>query len=73
LISPDADVAGLIPSSPTSPQGRVMRAYETFNSPPVAVHHAFVVIRPTTRVDTSADAIRFIIVAMRRVCHSFCP
>jgi hypothetical protein len=59
--------------SPPPPPFRVMRAYQTFGHLPVAVQHAFVVIRPTTGVGTSADAICGIILASRRVRHCFCP
>jgi hypothetical protein len=50
-----------------------MRAYQTFGALPVAFHHAFVVIRPTPGVDTSADAICGIILAVWSVHHCFCP
>jgi hypothetical protein len=43
--------------SPPPPPGRVIRAYHTTGRLPVAVAHAFVLIRPTTGVVTSAHAI----------------
>jgi hypothetical protein len=52
--------------------GRVMYAYQTSHHPPVAVAHAFVIIRPTTGVDTSAHAICGLILTLRRVFHCFC-
>src|SRR6267142_2821566 len=52
--------------------GRAMRAYQTSVHLPVAVPHAFVLIRPTTGVGTSAHAICGLILTSRRVCHCFC-
>ena len=54
------------------PPGRAMRAYQTSGHLPVAVPHAFVLIRPTTGVGTSAHAICGLILTSRRVCHCFC-
>ena len=39
------------------PPGRAVRPYQTSGHLPVAGHHAFVIIRPTTGVGTSAHAI----------------
>jgi hypothetical protein len=54
------------------PPGRALHAYQTSGHLPVAVPHAFVLIRPTTGVDTSAHAICGLILTSRRVCHCFC-
>ena len=54
------------------PPGRAMRAYQTSGHLPVAVPHAFVLIRPTIGVSTSAPAICGLILTSRRVCHCFC-
>jgi hypothetical protein len=63
------DVGGSIPSPPPPP-GRVMRAYQTTGHLPVAVAHAFVLIRPTSGVVTSAHAICGLIPTPRG-CHGF--
>ena len=49
-----------------------MRAYQTSGHLPVAVVHAFVIIRPTTGVGTTAHAICGLILTSRRVWHCFC-
>ena len=54
------------------PPGRAMRAYQTSGHLPVAVPHAFVLIRPTIGVGTAAHAICGSILTSRRVCHCFC-
>ena len=54
------------------PPGRVMHADQTFGHLPVAVRHAFVLIRPATGVGTSAHAICGLILTSRRVWHCFC-
>jgi hypothetical protein len=64
------DVTGSIPIPP--PPGRVIRAYQTYGPPPVAVAHAFVIIRPTARVGASADTICGVILTSRRILHCFC-
>jgi hypothetical protein len=63
------DVGGSIPLPPPPP-GRVMRAYQTTGHLPVAVAHAFVLIRPTSGVVTSAYAICGLIPTPRG-CHCF--
>jgi len=65
------DVGGSIPSPPTT-AGRAMHAYQTSGHLPVAGPHAFVLIRPTSGVGTSAHAICGLILTARRVCHCFC-
>jgi len=47
------------------PPGRAMRAYQTSGHLPVAVAHAFVLTRPTSGVDTSAQAICGLILTSR--------
>ena len=64
-----AHVNGSIPSPPRPP-GLVMRAYQTTGHLPVAVAHAWALIRPTTGVGTSANAICGLILTSRG-CHCF--
>jgi hypothetical protein len=66
------DVGGSIPSPRPISSKRVIRAYQTSGHPPVAVVHAFVIIRPTTRVDTTAHAICGLILTLRCIFHCFC-
>ena len=54
------------------PPGRAMCAYHTSGHLPVAVAHAFVLVRPTSGVGTSAHAICGLILTSRRVWHCFC-
>jgi hypothetical protein len=54
------------------PPGRAMRAYQTSGHLPVAGPHAFVLIRPTIGVGTSAHTICGLILTSQRVCHCFC-
>src|SRR4029079_2439237 len=50
----------------------VRRAHHAFDYPLVAARHAFVVIRPTTRIGTSAHAICGLILTSQRVHRCCC-
>jgi len=54
------------------PPPGVVRAYQASGHMPIAVHHAFVIIRPAAGVGASAHAICGLILAQRRVCHCCC-